>query len=189
MFTLDEYYSKSASYKRHRSYKKESNTMARSLNQVTLMGNLTRDPELRQTPSGQNVTSFSLALNRSYRDASGEWQEATDYIDIVCWGPLAERVAQYLSKGRRSLVQGRLQSRSWEQDGQKRNKVEVLANDVTFLDNRGTEFESGSEGAGESASDEPHEAAKPKPTKKAKEKDVVIEDIGDEPINLDDIPF
>src|SRR5271154_4108550 len=111
--------------------------MARSLNQVTLMGNLTRDPELRQTPSGQNVTSFSLALNRSYKDASGEWQEATDYIDIVCWGPLAERVAQYLSKGRRCLVQGRLQSRNWEQDGQKRTKVEVLANDVTFLDSRG----------------------------------------------------
>ena len=111
--------------------------MARSLNQVTLMGNLTRDPELRQTPSGQNVTSFSLALNRSYKDQSGEWQEATDYIDIVCWGPLAERVAQYLSKGRRCLVQGRLQSRNWEQDGQKRSKVEVLANDVTFLDSRG----------------------------------------------------
>src|SRR6476620_5597166 len=118
--------------------------MARSLNQVTLMGNLTRDPELRQTPTGQNVTSFSLALNRSYKDQGGEWQEATDYIDIVCWGPLAERVSQYLSKGRRCLVQGRLQSRSWEQDGQKRNKVEVLANDVTFLDSRGE----GGEGAG-----------------------------------------
>ena len=106
--------------------------MARSLNQVTLMGNLTRDPELRQTPTGQNVTSFSLALNRSYKDSSGEWKEVTDYIDIVCWGPLAERVAQYMSKGRRCLVQGRLQSRSWEQEGQKRSKVEVLANDVTL---------------------------------------------------------
>jgi single-strand DNA-binding protein len=101
--------------------------MARSLNQVTLMGNLTRDPELRQTPTGQNVTSFSLALNRSYKTQNGDWQEATDYIDIVAWGPLAERVSQYLSKGRRCLVQGRLQSRSWEQDGQKRSKVEVLA--------------------------------------------------------------
>lgn len=160
--------------------------MARSLNQVTLMGNLTRDPELRQTPNGQNVTSFSLALNRSYRDASGEWQEATDYIDIVCWGPLAERVAQYLSKGRRCLVQGRLQSRSWEQDGQKRSKVEVLANDVTFLDSRGG---GDSEYASEAVSDdEAPKAAKPKTAKKAKE-DVVIEDIGDEPINLDDIPF
>ncbi len=167
--------------------------MARSLNQVTLMGNLTRDPELRQTPTGQSVTSFSLALNRSYKDASGEWQEATDYIDIVCWGPLAERVAQYMSKGRRCLVQGRLQSRSWEQDGQKRNKVEVLANDVTFLDSRGGgDSEGGSESGANSAGSSSGSASaadKPKPSKKAKKDDVVIEDIGDEPINLDDIPF
>lgn len=171
--------------------------MARSLNQVTLMGNLTRDPELRQTPTGQNVTSFSLALNRSYKDASGEWKEVTDYIDIVCWGPLAERVAQYMSKGRRCLVQGRLQSRSWEQEGQKRSKVEVLANDVTFLDSRGAGGDSeGSYGGGEPAaaaeapaSDKPAAKDKPKPGKKAKKDDVVIEDIGDEPINLDDIPF
>jgi single-strand DNA-binding protein len=166
--------------------------MARSLNQVTLMGNLTRDPELRQTPNGQNVTSFSLALNRSYKDSSGEWQEATDYIDIVCWGPLAERVAQYLSKGRRCLVQGRLQSRSWEQDGQKRNKVEVLANDVTFLDGRGGEGDAtNTSSSAESADNTAAKSAddKPKPSKKAKKDDVVIEDIGDEPINLDDIPF
>jgi single-strand DNA-binding protein len=155
------------------------------------MGNLTRDPELRQTPNGQNVTSFSLALNRAYKDTSGEWQEVTDYIDIVCWGPLAERVAQYLSKGRRCLVQGRLQSRSWEQDGQKRNKVEVLANDVTFLDSRGAGG-GDDNGGGESATKAPASTDdKPKPSKAAKPKkdDVVIEDIGDEPINLDDIPF
>lgn len=158
--------------------------MARSLNQVILMGNLTRDPELRQTPNGQNVTSFSLALNRSYKDASGEWQEATDYIDCVAWGPLAERVSQYLSKGRRCLVQGRLQSRSWEQDGQKRSKVEVLANDVTFLDSRGGSSEDFGGNGGEAAP----AADKPKPSKKVKD-DVVIEDISDEPINLDDIPF
>ncbi|HVX24142.1 MAG TPA: single-stranded DNA-binding protein [Candidatus Saccharimonadales bacterium] len=161
--------------------------MARSLNQVTLMGNLTRDPELRQTPTGQNVTSFSLALNRSYKDQSGEWQEATDYIDCVCWGPLAERVAQYLSKGRRCLVQGRLQSRSWEQDGAKRSKVEVLANDVTFLDSRGGGDDGGNFGGG--SSDAPAAEGKPKPSKNVKKDDVVIEDIGDEPINLDDIPF
>lgn len=159
--------------------------MARSLNQVTLMGNLTRDPELRQTPTGQNVTSFSLALNRSYKDQSGEWKEVTDYIDIVCWGPLAERVAQYLSKGRRCLVQGRLQSRSWEQDGNKRSKVEVLANDVTFLDARGggDDSDNASSAAPSTSSDKPAAA------KKAKKDDVVVEDIGDEPINLDDIPF
>ncbi len=168
--------------------------MARSLNQVTLMGNLTRDPELRQTPTGQNVTSFSLALNRSYKAADGEWQEATDYIDIVCWGPLAERVSQYLSKGRRCLVQGRLQSRNWEQDGVKRSKVEVLANDVTFLDSRGEGGEGGGGSnfsRGDASSDAPSDApaGKSAPSKKPKADDVVIEDIGDAPINLDDIPF
>lgn len=142
------------------------------------MGNLTRDPELRNTPNGQSVCSFSLALNRSYKDQSGEWKEVTDYVDIVAWGPLGERVAQYMSKGRRALVQGRLQSRSWEQDGQKRSKVEVLANDVTFLDSRG----GGSD-------DTQTESSVPKAANSKKKDDVVIEDITDEPINLDDIPF
>ncbi len=157
--------------------------MARSLNQVTLMGNLTRDPELRQTPSGQNVVSFSLALNRSYKDQSGEWQEATDYVDIVAWGPLAERVSEYLFRGSRCLVQGRLQSRSWEQDGQKRSKVEVLASDVTFLDSRGSNSSDNNTENQESTTKES------KPSKPKSKKDVVIEDIGDEPINLDEIPF
>lgn len=156
--------------------------MARSVNQVILMGNLTRDPELRQIPSGQSVCSFSLALNRAYKDQSGEWQEATDYIDVVAWGPLGERVAQYLAKGRRVLVQGRLQSRSWEQEGQKRSKVEVLANDVTFLDGRG-------EGAGAGELPASKTSDSPAPSAKKKKEDVVIEDITDEPINLDDIPF
>src|SRR5258707_2464158 len=114
------------------SYKEECH-MARSFNQVILMGNLTRDPELRQIPSGQSVCSFSLALNRSYKSKEGEWQEATDYIDVVAWGPLGERVAQYLTKGRPALVNGRIQSRSWGKDGQKRSKVEDVCPDVTFL--------------------------------------------------------
>lgn len=165
--------------------------MARSFNQVILMGNLTRDPELRQTPNGQTVCSFSLALNRSYKGSDGTWQEATDYIDIVAWGPLGERVAQYLTKGRPCLVNGRLQSRSWEQDGQKRSKVEVNANDVTFLGGPG---DGGSNGGSYGAEDAGPAAgmataAKPAPSKKPKKDDVQIDDIGDEPINLDDIPF
>jgi single-strand DNA-binding protein len=156
--------------------------MARSFNQVILMGNLTRDPELRQTPNGSNVCSFSLALNRSYKGADGNWQEATDYIDVVAWGPLGERVAQYLSKGRPCLVNGRLQSRSWEQDGQKRSKVEVNAQDVTFLGGPG---EGGNGSAPQSKSSD---GGTSNSTGKKKD-DVVIEDIGDEPINLDDIPF
>ena len=159
--------------------------MARSFNQVILMGNLTRDPELRQTPNGQNVCGFSLALNRSYKGSDGNWQEATDYIDIVAWGPLGERVAQYLSKGRPCLVNGRLQSRSWEQDGQKRSKVEVVAQDVTFLGG-GAGGDRGSSGG--EYDQTPREEA-PKPSKKPKKDDIVIEEIGDEPINLDDIPF
>jgi single-strand DNA-binding protein len=158
--------------------------MARSFNQVVLMGNLTRDPELRTTPNGQSVCSFSLALNRSYKNAEGSWTEATDFVDIVAWAALGERVAQYLSKGRPALVSGRLQSRSWEQDGQKRNKLEVVAQDVTFL---------GSPGGGGApvSADEPAVSAPAakKGGKKKDEEDVVIEDIGDEPINLDDIPF
>src|SRR5690606_37396513 len=117
---------------------------------------------------------------RSYKGQDGEWQEATDYVDIVAWGPLGERVAQYLSKGRPCIVNGRLQSRSWEQDGQKRSKVEVVAQDVTFLGGRGEGDSGGGAPAGGSS--------KPAPSKK-KEDHVVIEAIGDEPINLDDIPF
>jgi single-strand DNA-binding protein len=157
--------------------------MARSFNQVILMGNLTRDPEVRQIPSGQSVCTFSLALNRSFKGADGNWQEATDYIDVVAWGPLGERVAQYVTKGRPVLVNGRLQSRSWEQDGQKRSKVEVNAQDVTFLGGRGEGGEPGGNYAPAPASS----SAPKKSTKKTD--DVQIEDIGDEPINLDDIPF
>ena len=165
--------------------------MARSFNQVILMGNLTRDPELRAIPSGQNVCSFSLALNRSFKGADGEWQEATDYVDIVAWGPLGERIAQYLTKGSRCLVQGRIQSRSWEQDGQKRSKVEVNANDVTFLDSRnaGADAEGGTGGYTRAAGNDSGSATPAKPAAKASKAEAVVEDIGDEPINLDDIPF
>jgi single-strand DNA-binding protein len=163
--------------------------MARSFNQVVLMGNLTRDPELRTTPNGASVCSFSLALNRSYKNADGDWQEATDFIDIVAWGALGERVAQYLSKGRAALVNGRIQSRSWEQDGQKRSKVEVVAQDVTFLGGPGGGTPTGGDEPAEQPADKPA-TKKSSPKKKTDEEDeVVIEDIGDEPINLDDIPF
>lgn len=153
--------------------------MARSVNQVILMGNLTRDPEVRQTPNGQSVCSFGLALNRSYKGADGNWQEATDFVDVVAWAQLGERVSQYLHKGSRVLVQGRLQYRSWEQDGQKRSKLDVVANDVTFLDGRD------GDGGGASAGG----SSVPAPAASKKKDDIVIEDIGDEPINLDDIPF
>ena len=116
--------------------------MAKSLNQLIIMGNVTRTPDIKQTPSGNSVVSFSLALNRSYKDAQDQWQEATDYVDVVAWGKLADQVAERLDTGSRALVSGRLQSRSWEDKdtGAKRSKLEVLAQDVTFLD-RGESIE------------------------------------------------
>ena len=142
-------------------------------------------------PGGQNVCSFSLALNRSYKGNDGEWIESTDYIDIVAWGPLGERVGQFLHKGSRALVQGRIQSRSWEQEGVKRSKIEVVASDVTFLDSRSDDGEGGgsySRGSSYDGGSSSSAASGGKATA-SKKKDTVIEDIGDEPINLDDIPF
>ena len=155
--------------------------MARSFNQVTLMGNLTRDPELRTTPSGQSVCSFSLALNRQWKDKDGQAQEAVDFIDVTAWAGLGERVAQYCTKGKPVLVSGRLQSRSWEQDGQKRNKVEVLAQDVTFLGGAG-----GNEGGSYSGG---NSSAPSSTSSKKKDEDIVIDEISDEPIDLSEIPF
>lgn len=107
----------------------------RDLNKTMLIGNLTRDPELRTIPSGQTVASFSIATNRSWNDASGELQKAVEYTDIVAWGKLAEIAGQILKKGRKTFVEGRLQTRNWEgQDGVKRYKTEVIASDIIVLD-------------------------------------------------------
>lgn len=107
----------------------------RDLNKVMLIGNLTRDPELRSTNSGQTVASFAIATNRSWNDAQGTRQDAVEYIDIVAWGKLAEIVGQIYRKGRRTYVEGRLQTRNWEaQDGTKRYKTEVIASDLILLD-------------------------------------------------------
>ncbi len=108
--------------------------MAASLNRVLLMGNLTRDPELRYIPSGQPVTSFSIAVNRTYLSNTGEKKEDVNFIRIVVWGKRAEVCHQYLKKGSPVFIEGRLQSRNWEaQDGTKRNTVEVVAQNVQFL--------------------------------------------------------
>ncbi len=152
--------------------------MARSFNQAIIMGNLTRDPEVRTTPSGQNVASFAVATNRVWQNQSGERQEAADFHEIVAWGKLGDLAAQYLAKGRKVLVVGRLQTRSWEaQDGSKRQRTEIIASDISFLDSRGE----GSGGGDYSAPSKPAAASK--------SEDVVIEDLGDDAVNLDDIPF
>ncbi len=148
--------------------------MAKSINQVILMGRLTRDPETRSTSTGKTVVSFSLAVDRQTQD------DQADFFDITAWEKLGELVAQYLSKGRRCLVQGRLRQDSWDdkETGKKRSKVEVVATDVTFLDGPNGD-------GGGSSSTAP---SKPSDNKK-KSDDVVIEDIDDKPIDLSEIPF
>lgn len=145
--------------------------MARSINQVILMGRLTRDPEMRTTTTGKSIASFSLAVDRQSQD------DQADFFDITAWEKLGELANQYLSKGRRCLVQGRLRQDSWDdkETGKKRSKVEVVATDITFLDGP-----SDGQGGGQSAS-----SAQPS----SKSKDTVIDDIDDKPIDLSEIPF
>ncbi len=145
--------------------------MARGINQVILMGRLTRDPETRTTTSGKNVTSFSLAVDRQGQD------DQADFFDVTAWEKTGELVAQYLTKGRRCLVQGRLRQDSWDdkETGKKRSRVEVVAFDVTFLDGPSGDNQ-GSSAPRENQSSN-------------NSKDVVIEDIDDKPIDLSEIPF
>ena len=114
--------------------------MSASLNRVFLIGNLTRDPELRYLPSGQAVTNFTLAVNRVYSSNTGEKKEETSFIRVVVWARRAEVCNEYLRKGSPVFVEGRLQSRNWEaQDGTKRSSIEVVANNVQFLGRGGRE--------------------------------------------------
>ena len=149
--------------------------MSSSLNRVQLIGNLTRDPELRQTGSGQSVCSFGVATNRTWKDASGQKQEQADFHNIVAWGKLGEICGQYLRKGKKIYVEGRLQTREWEgQDGQKRRTTEVIAENMIMLD-RG-----GSSGGG--SSDFPPPPAAPSAP-------AMSPPPAEEEIRLEDIPF
>ena len=108
--------------------------MAASMNKVFLMGNLTKDPELRYIPSGSAVANFTVAVNRIYKDSAGQKKEDASFIRVVVWGKMAEVCGEYLTKGRPVLVEGRLKSRVWEaQDGQKRSAIDVVATSVQFL--------------------------------------------------------
>jgi len=140
--------------------------MARSINQVILLGRLTRDPEQRTTASGKNVVSFSIAVSRATQD------DQADFFNVTAWEKLGDLVMQYLNKGRRVLVQGRLRQDSWEDKdtGKRQSRIEVTASDVTFLDGPSGD-NSGS--------------AAPKTTKKEE----VVTEIDDKPIDLSEIPF
>lgn len=130
--------------------------MARAINQTILMGRLTRDPELRSTGSGKSVVSFSIAVDRQSGDE-------TDFFEITAWEKLADLIDQYLSKGSKVLVQGRLQQDSWDDKdtGKKRSKISITANDVTFLDTKNDNSK----------------------------QDVSPKDIDDKPVDLSEIPF
>ena len=111
--------------------------MAASVNRVVVVGNLTRDPELRHTPSGTPVCSLRIAVNTRRKDASGQWADKANYFSVSVFGQQAENCAQYLAKGRPVAIDGRLEWREWEQDGNKREAVEIVADSVQFLGSRG----------------------------------------------------
>ncbi|MGA2911877.1 MAG: single-stranded DNA-binding protein [Candidatus Levyibacteriota bacterium] len=163
--------------------------MARSLNRVQLIGNLTRDPELRYTPSGAAVCSFSIATNRNWTTDTGEKKEQVEFHRIVAWNKLAELCSQFLTKGRKVFVEGRLTTRSWTaQDGTQKQTTEIIINDMILLDNRRP---SGEESVVEAPAED-EEAPKAKaPAKKAvKEEEPTQEAPADEDeVAPDDIPF
>ena len=148
----------------------------RGFSKAIITGNLTRDPELRTTPNGASVCSFSVAVNRVFKDSSGTQQESVSFIDCSAWGKLGEMIGQYAKKGSGVLVSGRLEQRSWEDknSGQKRSRVEIVVEDFNFT-GPASNSEGGNRGSG-SKSDEP-----------------VVQDEsqsgGDEEIDLSEIPF
>ncbi len=146
------------------------------LNKAILIGNLTRDPELKAIASGNKVCTFSIATNRTYKDSNGVRQEKTDYHNIVVWGKTAENVATYMKKGSQILVEGRIETRSWDDaaTNTKKYRTEIIADTV--------QFGAKSSGGGNSSS-KPSEAA-PK-----KEEEIDTIEYPDEQINSEDIPF
>ncbi|AKM82137.1 TPA: single-stranded DNA-binding protein [Candidatus Berkelbacteria bacterium] len=163
-----------------------------SLNRAQIVGNLTRDPEMRSTPNGQSVTSFSVATNRRWKDKDGTTQDQTEFHNVVAWGKLAEISSQYLKKGNKVYIEGRLSTRSWEgQDGSKKNRTEIVTENIIFLTPKGA--------AGEAVPSAPdmeefpiEEKAADAPKKDKKEaKNPPAGGKSDEldEINLDDIPF
>ncbi|MDP3940935.1 MAG: single-stranded DNA-binding protein [bacterium] len=172
--------------------------MSRSLNKVELIGNLTRDPELRYTPSGTAVCTFGLATNRSWNTDSGEKKEEVEFHRIVAWNKLAELCSQFLVKGRKVYVQGRIATRNWTgQDGQARTTVEIVIDDMILLDSARSAGQATqpSKTEPEEHGDEeaPKKPAKPKQEEKAphvtKQKEKEQEGQTSEDVSPDDIPF
>ncbi|OIP76806.1 MAG: single-stranded DNA-binding protein [Parcubacteria group bacterium CG2_30_44_11] len=148
------------------------------LNKAMIYGNLTRDPEIKALPSGMNVTSFSLATNRTYTDRDGKRQEAVDYHNIVVFGKQAESSAKWLKKGSSAYVEGRLQTQNWEKDGVKHYRTEIVADRVQFGPR--------SDGNGGSSAASTTSAPAQNPSEQTAS---VLPDYPEEDINPEDIPF
>jgi single-strand DNA-binding protein len=128
--------------------------MSRGIAHVTLVGNLTRDPELRQTPSGTSVCQLGVAVNSSFKDSSGQWTDKPNFFDVVVWGVQGENAARYLAKGRQVAIDGRLDQRTWEaQDGSKRSKMEIIAETVMFIGGQQGENQQSAPATGSTLSD------------------------------------
>lgn len=148
-----------------------------SLNRAQIIGNLTRDPELRTTTSGQSVVNFGVATNRAYTDKAGQKVDTAEFHNVVAWGKLADICSQYLGKGRKVFVEGRLQTREWEgQDGSKKRTTEIVADNMIMLDRSGAP-------AGGAAGSTPFDGATTVPTQAAPAAAPVDE------IQIEDIPF
>ena len=162
--------------------------MARSLNRVQLIGNLTRDPELRYTPSGNGVCTFSIATNRNWTTDSGEKREEVDFHRIVAWNKLAELCSQFLVKGRKVYVEGRLSTRNWTgQDGAQKSTTEVVIDDMILLDNKQGGSTAGPREDSEDAGHSQAQAPAPKASAAVKKKEEV--EVVEEEVAPDDIPF
>jgi single-strand DNA-binding protein len=143
--------------------------MAKSVNKVILIGNLGKDPEVKYTPNGVPVAKFSLATNERYKDKAGEWQDRTEWHSIVAWQKLAEIIGEYVKKGSKVYIEGRLQTSSWEdkQSGEKKYRTEIIAHDLVLLGGRGGDGESyarparGGSSAGDSMDQRPQHAEEP----------------------------
>ena len=151
----------------------------RGFSKAIIAGNLTRDPELRTTPSGASVCSFSVAVNRVYRDTSGEQKEDVSFIDCSAWGKLGEMISQYAKRGTGVLVSGRLDQRSWEDKntGQKRSRVEIVVEDFNFTGNANRDGGSNYQGGSSSTSSSTSSA------------DDMPDDIPEGEIDLSEVPF
>jgi len=170
--------------------------MARSLNKAQLIGNLTRDPELRYTPNGTAVCSFGLATNRSWKTDTGEKHEEADFHNIVAWNKLAELCSQFLVKGRKVYVEGRLQTRSWTgQDGTQKTRTEIVISDMILLDSKrpeGSPATSEPQDREEQKVSEPQEASKKASNKKIEKEDIPPkkpEESSRDEVPPEDIPF